>query len=94
MRPTVFLRLRLRLSLRNTVELLNPDSLTPAGTKSGGWSFGDPELIDSYDLMRDLNELVFEVRNLTDNDREEGLRYRQSVLDGMKSAGWREVNSD
>ena len=27
-----------RLSLQNTVELLNPDSLTQTGTKTGGWS--------------------------------------------------------
>jgi hypothetical protein len=32
------LRPRLRLSIRNTVELLNPDSLTRTGSKSGGWS--------------------------------------------------------
>ena len=38
MRPAVFFRLRLRLSLQNTAELLNPDSLTHPGTKPGGWS--------------------------------------------------------
>ena len=34
----MFLRLRLRLCLRNTVELINPDSLTRTGSRSGGWS--------------------------------------------------------
>jgi len=38
MRPAVFFQLRLRLSLQNTAELLNPDSLTQTGTKTGGWS--------------------------------------------------------
>ena len=32
LRPPVFFRLRLRLSLQNTGELLNPDSLTHPGT--------------------------------------------------------------
>jgi len=32
----VFFQLRLRLSLQNTAELLNPDSLTQTGTKTGG----------------------------------------------------------
>ena len=34
----MFFRLRLRLSLQNTAELLNPDSLTQLGTKIGGRS--------------------------------------------------------
>ena len=38
MRLAVFFQLRLRLSLQNTAELLNPDSLTQTGTKTGGWS--------------------------------------------------------
>ena len=36
MRPAVFFRLRLRLSLQNTAELLNPDSLTQTSTPTGG----------------------------------------------------------
>ena len=32
----VFFQLRLRLSLQNTAELLNPDPLTQTGTKTGG----------------------------------------------------------
>ena len=32
----MFLRLRLRFSLENTAELLNPDSFTQTGTKTGG----------------------------------------------------------
>ncbi len=36
MRLAVFFQLRLRLSLQNTAELLNPDSLTQTGTKTGG----------------------------------------------------------
>ena len=35
MRPAVFFRLRLRLSLQNTADLLNPDSLTKTGTMTG-----------------------------------------------------------
>ena len=35
MRLAVFFQLRLRLSLQNTAELLNPDSLTQTGTKTG-----------------------------------------------------------
>jgi len=38
MRMAVFFQLRLRLSLQNTAELLNPDSLTQLGTNFGGWS--------------------------------------------------------
>ena len=38
MRLAVFFQLRLRLSLQNTAELLNPNSLTQTGTKTGGWS--------------------------------------------------------
>jgi len=38
LRPAVFFRLRLRLSLQTTDELLNPDSLTQLGTNFGGWS--------------------------------------------------------
>ena len=34
----MFFQLRLRLSLQNTAELLNPNSLTQTGTKTGGWS--------------------------------------------------------
>jgi len=36
MRLAVFFQLRLRLSLQNTAELLNPDFLTQTGTKMGG----------------------------------------------------------
>jgi len=38
MRPAVFFRLRLRLSVQNTAELPNPDSLTHPGTKTGALS--------------------------------------------------------
>ena len=38
----VFFRLRLRLSLQNTAELLNPDSFTQLGTNFGG-GHEDPE---------------------------------------------------
>ena len=38
MRPALFFWLRLRLNLENTAELLNSDSLTQTGTKTGGWS--------------------------------------------------------
>ncbi|MCA8999552.1 MAG: hypothetical protein KDA80_21330 [Planctomycetaceae bacterium] len=50
-------------------------------------TFGDPEPFDSYDLMRDLTELAFEVRNLTDEDRNEGLAHRDSVLKRIEAAG-------
>ena len=36
MRPVVFIRISLRLSLQNTAELLDPNSLTQTGTKTGG----------------------------------------------------------
>ncbi|MFG0295548.1 MAG: hypothetical protein ACF8PG_06540, partial [Maioricimonas sp. JB045] len=49
-------------------------------------SFGDPEPIDSYDMMRDLTELVFDVRNLTDEDRDQGREYRESLLERFKAA--------
>ena len=35
-RQAVFFQLRLRLSLQNTAELLNSNSLTQTGTKTGG----------------------------------------------------------
>ena len=57
-------------------------------------TFGDPESIDSYDMMRDLTELVFEVRNLTDEDRDQGRKYRESLLDRFKAAGWKPVEPD
>ena len=34
-RQAVFFQLRLRLSLQNTTKLLNPDSLTQTGPKTG-----------------------------------------------------------
>jgi hypothetical protein len=55
MRLAVFFQLRLRLSLQNTAELLNPNSLTQTGTKTGGWS-----VIDTGELTmkRILNYLA------------------------------------
>lgn len=52
-------------------------------------TFGDPEPEDSYDMMRDLTELVFEVRNLTEEDRDQGRKYIESIQERMKAAGWK-----
>ena len=57
-------------------------------------TFGDPEPIDSYDMMRDLTELVFDVHNLTDEDRDQGREYRESLLDRFKATGWKPVEPD
>ena len=56
MRPAVFFRLRLRLSLQNTAELPNPDSLTNPGTKTGGLSSPGAGL-DNFDrtFLRELS---------------------------------------
>ena len=43
-RPTVSSRLRLRLSLQRTADLLNPDFLTQTGTKTWEWSGDSTEM--------------------------------------------------
>ena len=57
-------------------------------------TFGDPDPMDAYDMMRDFSELVFEVQNLTDEDRRQGREYRQSLLNRFKAAGWKPVEPD
>ena len=58
MRLAVFFQLRLRLSLQNTAELLNPDSLTQTGTKMGGgqpWvSCADAPIVGNLSWLGDI----------------------------------------
>lgn len=42
-------------------------------------TFGDPEPEDTFSMKRDLTELVFEVRNLTDADRNQARKYKESI---------------
>ena len=53
-------------------------------------TFGDPEPIDAYELMRDLTELVFEVRNLTEVDRQAGKQHLENLLFRLQNSGWTE----
>ena len=57
-------------------------------------TFGDPEPFDTYDLMRNLTELTFEVRNLTDEDRNEGLAHKDSILKRIEAAGGKVTESE
>ena len=55
-------------------------------------TFGKPESIDTYDLKRELTDMIFEVRNLTDEDRSKGRSYRDSLHERMIAAGWKPVD--
>lgn len=75
----MFLRLRLRLCLRNTVELLNPDSLTRTGSRSGGWSV-ERKVADHFRKLNqqpagqggtDANQRMSIVADLLGDDDEE-----------------------
>ena len=57
-------------------------------------TFGDPEPIDSYDMSRDLTELVFEVRNLTDDDHKQAREYRESIQARIKAAGFKKTEPE
>ena len=70
MRLAVFFQLRLRLSLQNTAELLNPDSLTQTGTKTGGWSLPVWKFDDPVVSAWKFDNLVF----LVNRDKRSGMR--------------------
>ena len=52
-------------------------------------SFGDPEPEETYDLRRDLSELTFDVRNLSDEDRARAKHYSDSIIERIRLAGWK-----